>query len=51
MKSKKESLNDESLVNRCCNLTKEIALQSHKFSHQNKMLQIHIQKKNETPQN
>ena len=44
---KKTSLNDKRQLNGRCDFTKKF----HKFFHQNKMLQIHIQKVNEKPQN
>ena len=38
-------------VNESCDFTKKFALQFHKFSHQSKILQIHVQKVNVKPQN
>ena len=49
--NQKKLLNYESLVNESCDFSKKFTLQFHKFSHQIKMLQIHIQKVNEKPQN
>ena len=55
MKSKKKKSSNDKAVIEHCDFTKKFAnkyaLQFHKFSHQSKMLQIHIQKVNEKPQN